>query len=157
MVCRPDAWAYDVNKEIVPKENDIKTGVYGEKASPFGYEDLEVYKAARAFRQQIYRLTSLLPNEEKFALGQQMRRAAVSLTSNIAEGYGRHHWQENTQFCRQSRGSLMELIEQIQVCLDQSYAEGEHLEELRDQDGLKLLKLLNGYIAYLQRKKTADC
>jgi len=101
----------------------------------------------------MYRLASLLPAEEKFALAQQMRRAAVSLTSNIAEGYGRHHWQENTQFCRHARGSLLELIEQINVCLDQNYAEAEHLERLKSEDGVKALKLLNGYIAYLQKQK----
>ena len=78
-------------------------GRYGDKASPFGFEDLEVYRAARAFRRRIYKLAKLLPEEEKYALGQQMRRAAVSLTNNIAEGYGRHHWQQNTQFCRQAR------------------------------------------------------
>ena len=126
---------------------------YGDNASPFGFEDLEVYKAARAFRKRIYKLAKMLPGEEKFALAQQMRRAAVSLTSNIAEGYGRYHWQENTQFCRHSRGSLLELIEHINVCIDENYAEAEHLERLKAEDGVKLLKLLNGYIAYLQKQK----
>ncbi len=126
---------------------------YGENASPFGFEDLEVYKAARAFRKRIYKLAEMLPGEEKFALAQQMRRAAVSLTSNIAEGYGRYHWQENTQFCRHSRGSLLELIEHINVCIDENYAEAEHLERLKAEDGVRILKLLNGYIAYLQKQK----
>ncbi len=126
---------------------------YGKNASPFGYDDLEVYKSARAFRRRIYRLVGLLPDTEKFALAQQMRRAAVSVCSNIAEGYGRHHWQENTQFCRHARGSLLELIAQIDVCMDEQYAENEHLESLRNRDALTLLKLLNGYIAYLQKQK----
>ena len=121
---------------------------------PFGLEDLEVYKAARGFRNRVYSLIKMLPAEEKFALAQQMRRAAVSVTSNIAEGYGRHHWQENTQFCRHARGSLMELIDQINVCQDQGYAQPEHLEDLKHKDGLMLLKLLNGYIAYLQKQKS---
>ena len=128
-------------------------GRYGDKASPFGFEDLEVYRAARAFRRRIYKLAKLLPEEEKYVLGQQMRRAAVSLTNNIAEGYGRHHWQQNTQFCRQSRGSLMELIDDINVCIDENYAEAERLEKLKHEDGVVLLKLLNGYIAYLQKQK----
>ena len=88
---------------------------YGEGTSSFGFEDLDVYKAARAFRKRIYRLAKLLPEDGRHALARQMRRAAVSLTSNIAEGYGRHHWQENTQFCRQSRGSLLELIDDIKL------------------------------------------
>ena len=125
-----------------------------EQDSPFGFEELEVYKAARAFRGRIYRLVSRLPAEEGFAVAQQMRRAAVSLTSNLAEGYGRHHWQENSQFCRQARGSLLELIDQINVCIDQSYADKEQLLALKQDNGVQLLKLLNGYIAYLQRQKS---
>lgn len=128
-------------------------GQYGENAGAFGFEDLEVYKAARAFRNRMYALTKTLPAEEKFGLASQIRRAAVSLTNNIAEGYGRHHWQENSQVCRHARGSLMELIDDINICIDQAYAAQEHLRPLKDVDGLKLLKLLNGYIAYLQRKK----
>ncbi|MGB2821209.1 MAG: four helix bundle protein [Phycisphaerae bacterium] len=127
---------------------------YGDSKSPFGFEDLEVYKAARAFRGRIYKLAKLLPLEEKHALARQMRRAAVSLTNNIAEGYGRHHWQENTQFCRQSRGSIMELVEDINVCVDEGYADPEHLEKLKREDALKLVKLLNGYIAFLQKRKS---
>jgi four helix bundle protein len=83
---------------------------YRQEASRFGFENLEVYKAARAFRTRIYKLAQILPAAEKFGLAQQMRRAAVSATNNIAEGYGLHHWQENTHFCRHSRGSLMELL-----------------------------------------------
>jgi len=126
---------------------------YGAGASAFGFEDLDVYKAAGAFRKRVYRLAKMLPAEERFGLAQQMRRAAVSLTGNIAEGYGRHHWQENTQFCRHSRGSLLELIEHINVCIDEGYAEAEHLEALKREDAVSLLKLLNGYIAYLQKQK----
>ena len=131
-------------------------GRYGDSKSPFGFEDLDVYRAASAFRRRIYKLAALLPAEEKHALAQQMRRAAASLTNNIAEGYGRHHWQENTQFCRQSRGSLMELIEDINVCIDETYAPAEHLERLKREDAVEVLKLLNGYIAYLQKQKSAQ-
>jgi len=129
---------------------------YGQEKGKFGFEDLEVYKAARAFRMRIYKLVRLLPAEEKFGLAQQMRRAAVSVTNNIAEGYGRHHWQENTQFCRHSRGSLMELIDDINVCLDERYADAKELEALKEDDALSLLRLLNGYIKYLQRQKAGE-
>ena len=128
-------------------------GGYGDGTSAFGFEDLEVYKAARAFRKRIYKLVSKLPSDERFGLAAQMRRAAVSVTSNLAEGYGRHHWQENTQFCRQARGSLLELVDQINVCLDEGYADAEPLEQLKSEDALSVLKLLNGYIAYLQKQK----
>ena len=127
-------------------------GKYGPTASPFGFEDLEVYKAARKVRGRVYKLATLLPEQEKYALAQQMRRAAVSLTSNIAEGYGRHHRQEGTQFCRQSRGSLYELVDQVGVCVDEGYAKAEHVQDLR-KDMVELARLLNGYIAYLQKEK----
>lgn len=131
------------------------TRKYKESASPFGFEDLDVYKAAREFRRRIYKLAKLLPEQERYALVQQMRRAAVSLTANIAEGYGRHHWQENTQFCRHSRGSLLELLDAVSVCEDEEYAKVEHLSDLKN-DAATLLRLLNGYIAYLQRQKNGE-
>ena len=79
------------------------------------FEELEVYQLARELRKEIYSLTKKLPVEEKFNLAGQMRRAATSLTNNIAEGHGRYHYQENIQFCRQSRGSLMELIDDLNI------------------------------------------
>jgi len=121
----------------------------------FGFEDLDVYKAAREFRKRVYKLSKLLPPEEKFGLRSQMTRAAASLTSNIAEGHGRYSWQDNTRFCRQARGSLAEVVDDINVCIDEEYAESEHLADLK-ADAVRVLKLLNGYIAYLQKRKDAD-
>jgi four helix bundle protein len=83
------------------------------------FEDLEVYTAAREFRKQIYKLIKKLPPEETYNLASQMRRAALSLTNNIAEGHGRFFYQENIQFCRISRGSLMELIDDLNTCIDE--------------------------------------
>jgi four helix bundle protein len=68
------------------------------------FEELEVYKLAREFRKEIGKLIKKLPEVEKYNLKSQMRRAKLSVTNNIAEGYGRYHYQENIQFCRQSRG-----------------------------------------------------
>jgi len=126
---------------------------YAQNSSPFGFEDLEVYKAARRFGRRIYEIVRALPKEEKYALGGQMRRAAVSLTSNIAEGYGRHHWQENMQFCRQSRASLLELVDDLNTCCDQGYIDSDLLGQCRNE-AVGVLRLLNGYIAYLKKQKT---
>jgi four helix bundle protein len=89
--------------------------------SYYTFEDLEVYKAAREFRKKIFNLIKQLPSEEKYNLGSQMRRAATSLTNNIAEGHGRFHFQENIQFLRQARGSLEELLDDLNICIDESY------------------------------------
>ena len=119
------------------------------------FEDLEVYKAAREFRKRIYRLVQRLPNEEKYSLADQMRRAAISPTNNIAEGYGRYHYKENIQFCRQSRGSLCELIDDLNLCIDEKYFPEDSLDELK-LEASHVHKLLNGYIAYLRRRKEED-
>jgi four helix bundle protein len=70
------------------------------------FTDLTVWKAARALRKNIYLVCRGFPKQETFELSSQMRRAAVSMTANLAEGYGRFSYQENMQFCRQSRGSV---------------------------------------------------
>ena len=116
------------------------------------FEELEVYKAARDYRRKMYKLAKKLPPEEKYNLAGQMRRAALSLTNNIAEGHGRYHFQENIQFCRVSRGSLMELIDDLNTCIDEKYFPLDYLEELKEE-GYRINKMLNGYIAYLQKRK----
>jgi len=63
------------------------------------FEALETYQTAREFRKAMYRVAKRLPEEEKFALASQIRRAAVSLTNNIAEGHGRFHYLEQIKFC----------------------------------------------------------
>ena len=116
------------------------------------FEDLEIYKAAREFRKKIYSLAKKLPEYEKYNLAGQMRRAAVSLTNCIAEGHGRFHYQENIQFLRQSRGSLEEIIDDMNVRIDESYADLDRLNKLK-QEGYIVLKRLNGYIKYLRKCK----
>jgi len=116
------------------------------------FEDLEVYKAAREFRKKIYRLSKELPEYEKYNLTGQMRRACLSLTNCIAEGHGRFHYQENIQFLRQARGSLQELIDDINTCIDESYADLDRLSNLKKEAYL-VLKKLNGYIKYLRKCK----
>ena len=119
------------------------------------FEELEVYKAAREFRKEIYQLIKKLPEKEKYNLAGQMRRASVSLTNNIAEGHGRYHFQENIQFCRVSRGSLMELIDDLNVCIDEEHFPLAYLEELKEE-GYRVNKILNGYIGYLKRRRDGD-
>ena len=116
------------------------------------FEDLEVYKAAREFRKKIYKLIKGLPPEEKYNLTGQMRRASLSLTNNLAEGHGRYHFQENIQFCRISRGSLMELIDDLNTCIDEEYFPLDYLEDFK-AEGYTVNKMLNGYIAYLEKRK----
>jgi len=119
------------------------------------FEDLELYKAAREFRKAIYALIKKLPDSEKFNLISQMRRAATSLTNNIAEGNGRYHYQESIQFCRQARGSLAELIDDLNICIDEKYFSEKEMNDLKLQ-AHEINKLLNGFVAYLKRCKALD-
>lgn len=119
------------------------------------FEDLDVYKKAREFRREIYELAKELPDNEKYNLKSQMIRAALSTTNNIAEGFGRYHFQENIQFCRQSRGSINELLDDLNICLDENYFPKERIESLKNKV-LDLIKLLNGYIAHLKRFKESS-
>ena len=95
------------------------------------FEDLDTYKVAREFRKKMYNLARELPESEKYNLIGQIRRASLCLTNCIAEGHGRFHYQENIQFLRQSRGSLEELIDDINICIDERYAELDRLNELK--------------------------
>ncbi len=113
------------------------------EASGYSFEDLEVYKIARVFRNKIYQLIRLLPEVEKFNLQSQMRRAALSVTNNIAEGHGRYHYQETIQFLRQARGSLDELIDDLNLCIDQRYSREDKLGNLKNE-AYEVLKKLKG-------------
>lgn len=121
----------------------------------YSFENLEVYKLAREYRKKMYKLTNKLPEKEKYNLASQIRSAARSLTNNIAEGHGRFHYQENIQFLRQSRGSLEELIDDLNICIDEKYFEQNYLDDLKEE-GYELLKKVNGYISYLKQKKVKD-
>ena len=119
------------------------------------FEDLEVYQVAREFRKALYRVAKRLPQEEKFGLTNQIRRAAVSLTNNIAEGHGRFHCLEQIKFMLQSRGSLEELLDDVNVCEDEAYLPIQEIESLR-QEGWRVHKLINGYIRFLRRRASGN-
>ena len=113
---------------------------------------MELWKEARIFRKEISAFARTLPDDEKYRLKDQLFRASRSITACIAEGYGRYHYQENIQFCRQSRGSLMECLDHLTCALDEGYIDIEEFLNFEKQHD-KILIILNGYIAYLKQKK----
>ena len=119
------------------------------------FEDLEVYKAAREFRKSMYGASRKLPDFERFELASQIRRAAVSLTNNIAEGHGRFHFLDQIKFMLQARGSLQELIDDLNVCEDEKYLPSPAVAQQKQQ-GWHVLKLLNGYLRWLRECKTGQ-
>jgi len=127
-----------------------------EPVRKFGtFEDLEVYKTARDFRRAMYNVARTLPEFEKYGLASQIRRAAVSLTNNIAEGHGRWHYLDHIKFVLQARGSLQELVDDLNVCEDEKYLPSVQVAELKER-GWHVMKLVNGYMRWLRDKKIGD-
>ena len=126
-----------------------------EKAKYDDFRDLDVWKKCRDIRKKVWELCKTLPAEEKFRLADQMIRSSRSATSNIAEGYGRFHYQENIQFCRQSRGSLYELIDHILVAEECEYLDKQQTENLIDEIKAAI-RTLNGCIKYLKSRKASE-
>ena len=114
------------------------------------FRELLCWQKAREVRRVIYQIAKTLPDFEKYALANQMRRAAVSVTSNIAEGYGRYHYQENIQYCRQSRASLYECEDHLITCLDEEYINKQTYEDTLSMI-IETRKIIDGYIKYLHR------
>jgi len=119
------------------------------------FRDLEVWKQCKGVRNKIWRLCKDFPREEKYRLSDQMIRASRSSTACIAEGYGRYHYQENIQFCRQSRGSLYELIAHVDVAEECQYIDKNQAETLIEQIKTAI-RILNGYLKYLKNRKDTE-
>jgi four helix bundle protein len=84
-----------------------------------------------------------------------MRRAALSVTNNIAEGHGRWYYQDNMRFCRTARGSGGETIDDLNACLDEGFGVSTFVQTLKESAHI-LIARINSYIAYLRRSKQGD-
>lgn len=120
-----------------------------------GFRELKVWQEAREFRKEISTVIKKFPDYEKYKLTDQLMRSSRSITANISEGYGRFHYQENIQFCRQSRGSLMESLDHLVCALDEGYINQSTFDQL-ERHYTRIAKMLNGYIAYLKKRKETD-
>lgn len=94
-----------------------------------GHRDLEVWQLSMDLVKEIYRLTQTFPREELFGLTAQIRRAAISIPSNIAEGHGRSSPREYRQFVGQARGSLLEVETQLEIAHDLGYVKHALFQE----------------------------
>ena len=116
-----------------------------------GFEDLECYQLAMKVFREGYKVTSLLPLEEKYNLADQLRRASTSIILNIAEGYGRYHYLDSLRFYYIARGARMEALSALIACDDRKYTK----DELPQQRELchSALRSLNGYIRYVRTQQ----
>ena len=107
--------------------------------------DLAVSQSATEFAVRVYRLTRQYPREETYGLTAQLRRAAVSVVSNIAEGKGRASDRELVQFLCHSRGSLFEVETQLEIGRTLGYGNDAEYLSLKNEAG-KIVRMLNGLI-----------
>lgn len=119
------------------------------------FEDLDVWIVGRDIRRELYNLATRLPKQEQYVIAQQIRAASISLTSNIAEGYGRFHYKENVQFCRIARGSAYELLDHLITCKDLGYLDDQGHDTLRSKL-LRFIQLVNGYIRSIGKSARTD-
>ncbi len=116
-----------------------------ESSSIRSFTQLTAWQQAHYLVLRIYKVSKEFPKEEQFGLTNQVRRAAVSVTSNIAEGFSRSSYKEKSQFYSMSLGSLTEVQSQILVARDLSYINLKEFNELGDIT-ITVNKLLNGLI-----------
>jgi len=118
-----------------------------------GLKRLKVWVRAKDFAIKIYeQILPLLSPEEKWNLNQQLRRSSLSISANIAEGYGRFYYQENVRFCYLARGSLEETLSHLVFAFEAKHIPGTVYKEF-ESEGEEIDKMLNGYIAFLKKSK----
>lgn len=115
------------------------------KEKILSFTDLVAWREGHTLVLEVYRMTKGFPREELFGLTSQMRRCAVSITSNIAEGFSRNSWKEKLQFYSTSLGSLTELQNQLLVSRDVGYISPDVFSRLAEQSIL-VSKLIRGLI-----------
>lgn len=113
------------------------------------FEELEVWQKARSLIKEVYQVTGQGQFRKDFTLRDQIRRAAVSIVSNIAEGFSRQTDQEFVQFLHIAKGSTSEVQSQLYVALDLDYINGEEFERLYDEAD-QVARLISGFIKYLK-------
>jgi len=114
------------------------------------YRRLEVWKEGMQLAIEIYKVTQTFPKHELYGITSQLRRAAVSVPSNIAEGRGRGTKRDFCRFATQARGSLFELQTQLTICEQLQYATTEDVDRLTKRSET-VARLLNGLIRYLTK------
>ncbi|MEP2280743.1 four helix bundle protein [Maribacter sp.] len=114
------------------------------------YTELDVWKESRILVKDIYSISKSFPKEETYGLTNQLRRCAVSIPSNIAEGCGRRTASDTIQFLHISRGSLYELETQLYIALDLDYIESDDFEAIKKRI-ISCKKLINGFINYFKK------
>ena len=121
----------------------------------FGFENLELWKKAREFKNEISKEARKWPSEEKFKLTDQVIRSSRSINTLLSEGHGRFTFPDQLHFCIQARGSLSETINHLIDAFDEKYISEETLNYYKTK-AKEIERLLNGYITYLRGQRDAN-
>lgn len=116
------------------------------------YRDLEVWRRSKAYAVNVYRLTENFPKSEVYGLTSQIRRAAVSVPSNIAEGFRRKFRKEKLQFLRVAYGSGSELETQLEISFELGYLDATRYQEASAELD-EIMRMMNGVINSIERSK----
>ncbi len=125
------------------------------KPFEFNFERLEAWKQALAFSKVVYQVTKSFPDEERFGLTSQMRRAAVSVASNLAEGSSRSSRQDFARFVEIATGSLFEVVAQIEIARSQGFGSEAVWGDLRNR-AAELTRILSGLRRSLLTAKATE-
>ena len=117
----------------------------------FGFEKLEVWKKAIEYANAIYTVTRIFPDDERFGLRVQLQRAAVSISSNVAEGSSRTSKKDFARFVELSYGSLMETISQLRIAQNQKLVAVDKVSDLRER-AMEISRMLSGLKGSLLKK-----
>jgi len=124
-----------------------------ENAKIKSFTDLNAWKEGHKLVIKIYQITRCFPKEELFSLTNQLKRAAISTTSNIAEGFSRQSFKEKAQFYSISRGSVTEIQNQLLIARDIKYLTTDSFNKVAEQT-VVVHKLINGLIKYFKNHNT---
>ena len=113
------------------------------------YRDLIVWQKSMNLVTLIYKLALELPENEKYGLTPQIKRSAISIPSNIAEGYGRNYRKDYSRFLQIARGSLFENQTQLEIAVNLDFLRVEHLQEIKELS-VEVEKMLNSLIKKLE-------
>jgi len=121
----------------------------------FGFEQLELWKKAREFKNEVAKEARTWPAEEKFKLTDQVIRSSRSINALLSEGHGRFTFADQLHFCVQARGSLSETVNHLIDAFDEEYISEETLNYYKTK-AKEIERLLNGYITYLRGQRDAN-
>jgi four helix bundle protein len=117
---------------------------------------LNAWREAKDFAVLVYKtILPKLPSEEKWGIGMQLRRASQSISTNIAEGFGRYYYQDMVRFCYIARGSLEESISLVSLSFELGFINEDEKQSVIIKS-VKLLQIINGYISYLKKSKQGE-